>query len=80
MVFPCVPVTAIRVRSSAGSPYNSAASLPSTARGFSSTSRGVPLSPIVAAPSSSVRTATAPDETASAAYVAPWTRLPGRAA
>ena len=80
VVLPWVPVTAIRVRARAGSPYSSAASRPSTERGLSSTSSGVPVSPIEAAPSSSVRIATAPEATASAAYVAPWTRLPGRAA
>ena len=80
VVLPCVPVTAIRVRACAGSAYSLAASRPSTVRGWSRTRSGVAVSPTASAPSSSVRTATAPAAIASGAYVAPWTRLPGSAA
>ena len=80
VVLPWVPVTAIRVSEWAGSPYSLAARVPSTLRGFSRTRSGTPASPTIRAPSSSVRIATAPASTASAAYVAPWARLPGSAA
>ena len=80
VVFPWVPVTPTVVSMAAGSPYTSAEARPSTARTAGTTSVGTSPPAMLltrAAPSASVRIATAPAPRACGQYVAPCARSPG---
>lgn len=81
VVTPFVPVTPGRARSRAGCPWTAAATGPRTRRGSGTTRTGTPSMARSnrSAPEGSVRTATAPAATASAAWAAPCRRSPGSA-
>src|SRR3954451_24210008 len=72
-----MPMTVSRLL---GSPYTRSATAPRTARGSSTTQPARPLARAASRPVGSVRTATAPRDTASATYWMPCVRAPGSAA
>lgn len=80
VVLPLVPVTPMRVRSRAGSPYTQAAASPRLARASCTTRTGRPVAEASSYPATSVRIAAAPASAACAANRAPCTRVPGSAA
>ena len=79
LVLPLVPVMPNMPSFAAGCPCTDAAISAMSSRRCSDTMTGTPTAAANAAPSASVRIATAPDATARSAKRAPWVAAPGNA-